>query len=63
MISDFGLKIIKKLQNSNFFLAGKRALGCELLKNLALLSISNSVLVIDDDNIEISSLNRQIIFH
>ena len=62
-ISIFGNNILQKLQNSNIFLAGAGALGCELLKNLALLGIKNSVLVIDDDNIEISNLNRQILFH
>ena len=63
LISVFGKNSIQKLQNSNILLAGAGALGCELLKNLALLGISNSVLVIDDDNIEISNLNRQILFH
>ena len=64
-ISIFGEKVINKLQNLNIFLAGAGALGCELLKNLALLGIKNngSVFVIDDDNIEISNLNRQVLFH
>ena len=64
LISIFGKKIILILQNLNILLAGAGALGCELLKNLALFGISNSgsVLVIDDDNIEISNLNRQVLF-
>ena len=63
LISIFGDKIVSKLQNLNIFLAGAGALGCELLKNLSLFGISGSILVIDDDNIEISNLNRQFLFH
>ena len=65
LISVFGKKIVIMLQNLKILLAGAGALGCELLKNLALFGISNSgsVLVIDDDNIEISNLNRQVLFH
>ena len=33
------------------------------MKNLALFGISNSVLIIDDDNVEISNLNRQAFFY
>ena len=62
LISVFGDNVIEKVQNLNILLAGAGALGCELLKNLSLLGISNSVLVIDDDNIEISNLNRQFLF-
>ena len=65
LICVFGRKIVLILQNLNILLAGAGALGCELLKNLALFGISNlgSVLVIDDDNIELSNLNRQVLFH
>ena len=63
LILIFGKNVVEKLRNSNILLAGAGALGCELLKNLALFGISNSVLVIDDDNIEISNLNRQFLFH
>ena len=59
----FGEEVVEKIRNLNIFLAGAGAVGCELLKNLSLLGISNSVLVIDDDNIEISNLNRQFLFH
>ena len=59
----FGEKVVSKIKNLNILLAGAGALGCELLKNLALLGISNSVLIIDDDKIEISNLNRQFLFH
>ena len=63
LVSVFGEKVVEKVQNLNILLAGAGALGCELLKNLSLFGISNSVLVIDDDNIEISNLNRQFLFH
>ena len=62
IISVFGEKVVEKVQNLIILLCGAGALGCELLKNLALLGISNSVMVIDDDNIEISNLNRQFLF-
>jgi ubiquitin-activating enzyme E1 len=62
LISVFGEKVVTILQNLNIFLAGAGAVGCELLKNISLLGI-NSGLVIDDDNIEISNLNRQFLFH
>ena len=68
----FGKKIIEKIQSLNIFLAGAGALGCELLKNLSLLGIGannnsensdGSVLIIDDDMVELSNLNRQFLFH
>ena len=63
LISIFGIKVVEKIRSLNILLAGAGALGCELLKNLALFGISNSVLIVDDDNIEISNLNRQVLFH
>ena len=62
LTSVFGEKVVMIIQNLNIFLAGAGAVGCELLKNISLLGI-NSGLVIDDDNIEISNLNRQFLFH
>ena len=68
----FGKKIVEKIQSLNIFLAGAGALGCELLKNLSLLGIgannnsqnsNGSVLIIDDDMVELSNLNRQFLFH
>ena len=45
---------------------GAGALGCEFLKNFALMGISttssNKVTVTDNDNIETSNLNRQFLF-
>ena len=62
LISVFGEKVFTIIRSLNIFLAGAGAVGCEVLKNLALLGI-DSGLVIDDDNIEISNLNRQFLFH
>ena len=66
-ISIFGSKIQEKLQKLNIFIAGAGAVGCELLKNLALMGISmidQGLLTISDyDNIEISNLNRQFLFN
>ena len=67
----FGKKIMEKIQSLNIFLAGAGALGCELLKNMSLLGIganrnssnsNGSVLIIDDDMV-LSNLNRQFLFH
>ena len=45
---------------------GAGALGCEFLKNFALMGISTKrgkkLIVTDNDNIEISNLNRQFLF-
>ena len=38
-ISIFGQKIHEKLQNLNIFISGAGAVGCELLKNLALMGV------------------------
>ena len=65
-IAIFGNEIQKKLENSNFFMAGAGATGCEFLKNFAMMgacSNENSKFIITDyDNIEISNLSRQFLF-
>jgi ubiquitin-activating enzyme E1 len=62
LTSVFGEKVVSIIQNLNIILAGAGAVGCELIKNISLLGIT-SCLVIDDDSIEISNLNRQFLFH
>ena len=65
-IAIFGNNMQKKLSDLNIFIIGAGALGCEFLKNFALMGISSGknrkVIVTDNDCIEISNLNRQFLF-
>ena len=65
-IAIFGNEIQKKLEESNFFMVGAGATGCEFLKNFAMMgacSMENSKFIVtDNDNIEISNLSRQFLF-
>lgn len=64
-ISVFGSKFQKKLQDAQTFVVGSGALGCEFLKNLALMGVScgeGKLTVTDDDVIEKSNLSRQFLF-
>ena len=65
-IAIYGNDIQEKLEKSNIFMIGAGALGCEFLKNFALMGISTKdnkkVTVTDNDNIEVSNLNRQFLF-
>ncbi|XP_076942196.1 ubiquitin-activating enzyme E1 1-like isoform X2 [Bidens hawaiensis] len=65
-ISVFGAKFQKKLENTRSFVVGSGALGCEFLKNLALMGVScgpqGKLTVTDDDVIEKSNLSRQFLF-
>ena len=66
-IAIFGNDIQKKLANSNIFMVGAGALGCEYLKTFSMMGIAvesdKKVYVTDNDNIEISNLNRQFLFN
>ena len=65
-IAIFGNEIQKKIQESNMFMVGAGATGCEFLKNFAMMGFCTSkdkkFVVTDNDNIEISNLNRQFLF-
>ncbi|KAK3139148.1 hypothetical protein QOZ80_5AG0378620 [Eleusine coracana subsp. coracana] len=65
-ISVFGAKLQNKLEQAKLFMVGSGALGCEFLKNLALMGISccpkGKLTVTDDDVIEKSNLSRQFLF-
>ncbi|KAG4113685.1 hypothetical protein ERO13_D13G239500v2, partial [Gossypium hirsutum] len=66
-ISVFGSKLQKKLEDAKVFIVGSGALGCEFLKNLALMGVScgsqGKLTITDDDVIEKSNLSRQFLFH
>ena len=69
-IAIFGNKMQKNLENTNIFMIGAGALGCEFLKTFSLMGISSddkhknkyAVTVTDNDNIVESNLNRQFLF-
>ena len=59
-------EMTEKLQNLRLFMVGSGAIGCELLKTLAMMGCCTSgkgeLTVTDDDHIERSNLNRQFLF-
>uniref|UniRef100_A0A0D6QW00 E1 ubiquitin-activating enzyme n=1 Tax=Araucaria cunninghamii TaxID=56994 RepID=A0A0D6QW00_ARACU len=65
-ISVFGRNVQKALEDAKVFVVGAGALGCELLKNLALMGVSSGnkgkLTITDDDVIEKSNLSRQFLF-
>jgi ubiquitin-activating enzyme E1 len=65
-ISVFGSRLQKKLRDANVFVVGSGALGCEFMKNLALMGVSCSrkgkLTITDDDIIEKSNLSSQFLF-
>ncbi|XP_010257066.2 PREDICTED: ubiquitin-activating enzyme E1 1 [Nelumbo nucifera] len=65
-ISVFGAKLQKKLEEAKVFIVGAGALGCEFLKNVALMGVCCSskgkLTITDDDVIEKSNLSRQFLF-
>lgn len=65
-IAVFGLKFQQKIANSKVFLVGSGAIGCEMLKNWAMMGLGSGpegkIIVTDMDSIEKSNLNRQFLF-
>lgn len=57
----FGNEFQDKLSKLNYFIVGSGAIGCELLKNFAMIGVGN-ITVTDMDTIEKSNLNRQFLF-
>jgi ubiquitin-activating enzyme E1 len=66
IISIFGKSFQQQLANLRIFMVGCGALGCENIKNFALCGIScgqnGSLVVTDNDRIEVSNLSRQFLF-
>ena len=62
----YGREVQEKLKKVNTFMIGAGALGCEYIKAFALMGIGCSkegkVYCTDNDNIEVSNLNRQFLF-
>ena len=62
----FGRDVQEKLGAVKTFMIGAGALGCEYAKSMALMGLgcgaTGSVTVTDNDNIEVSNLNRQFLF-
>uniref|UniRef100_A0A672LXA3 E1 ubiquitin-activating enzyme n=1 Tax=Sinocyclocheilus grahami TaxID=75366 RepID=A0A672LXA3_SINGR len=64
-IAVFGSKLQELLAKQRYFLVGAGAIGCELLKNFAMMGLASGegeVIVTDMDTIEKSNLNRQFLF-
>ncbi|KAL2090928.1 hypothetical protein ACEWY4_013191 [Coilia grayii] len=65
-IAVFGSAFQEKLARQRYFLVGAGAIGCELLKNFALIGLGagegGHITVTDMDSIERSNLNRQFLF-
>lgn len=61
-----GQSLVQKLHESRIFMIGAGAIGCELLKNYAMLGIGSGkgghIILTDPDVIEVSNLNRQFLF-
>ena len=58
--------MVKEIQNTRLFIVGSGAIGCELLKNFAMLGVGTGdkgqIIITDPDHIETSNLNRQFLF-
>ncbi|KAA6401271.1 MAG: putative Ubiquitin-activating enzyme E1 1 [Streblomastix strix] len=65
-IAIFGRQFQERLGTLNYFLVGAGALGCEAIKNYALMGVAcgtNGLITVTDmDNIELSNLSRQFLF-
>lgn len=65
-IAVFGTEYQEKIANLTQFLVGAGAIGCEMLKNWAMMGLGSGpkgkIFVTDMDSIEKSNLNRQFLF-
>ncbi|KAG7665751.1 UBA1 [[Candida] subhashii] len=65
-IAVFGKAFHEKISNVKVFLVGTGAIGCEMLKNWAMMGLGSGpegkIFITDNDSIEKSNLNRQFLF-
>ncbi|ODV68455.1 ubiquitin-activating enzyme E1 1 [Hyphopichia burtonii NRRL Y-1933] len=65
-IAVFGKKYQETISNLKVFLVGSGAIGCEMLKNWAMMGLgagpNGQIIITDMDSIEKSNLNRQFLF-
>ncbi|XP_048344495.1 ubiquitin-like modifier-activating enzyme 7 [Sphaerodactylus townsendi] len=65
-IAVFGADFQERLGKQKYFVVGAGAIGCELLKNFAMIGLAagegGNITVTDMDTIEYSNLNRQFLF-
>ncbi|KAI3406137.1 UBA1 [Candida oxycetoniae] len=65
-IAVFGKAFQEKISNLKVFLVGAGAIGCEMLKNWAMMGLGSGpngkIVITDNDSIEKSNLNRQFLF-
>ncbi|XP_064399352.1 ubiquitin-like modifier-activating enzyme 1 isoform X2 [Halichondria panicea] len=65
-VAVFGVDFQKRLEHLKYFVVGAGAIGCEILKNFAMMGIGacpeGVIYVTDMDIIEKSNLNRQFLF-
>ncbi|KAI8149195.1 ubiquitin-activating emzyme E1 [Fennellomyces sp. T-0311] len=65
-IAVFGREFQEKIANTKEFLVGAGAIGCEMLKNWAMMGLGSgpegALYITDMDTIEKSNLNRQFLF-
>lgn len=62
----FGREFQEKMESQRYFIVGAGAIGCELLKNFAMIGLGcgkdGKITITDMDTIERSNLNRQFLF-
>ncbi|KAL1476494.1 hypothetical protein MTO96_018482 [Rhipicephalus appendiculatus] len=61
----FGSDVQRSLLSANYLVVGAGAIGCELLKNFAMMGVGaccGCIYVTDSDRVERSNLNRQFLF-
>ncbi|KAI5952453.1 UBA1 [Candida jiufengensis] len=65
-IAVFGKEFQEAISNLKIFLVGAGAIGCEMLKNWAMMGLGSGpngkIYITDNDSIEKSNLNRQFLF-